>query len=105
MGGGGGVTGAVVGGVTGFVTGGPVGAVVGAGAGYYEGKQYDKAKKAQKQQQQFQQSIINEQKKNALEARKEQINQMRAQIGSGGYTTRATPEKGIVGTLKEDTLG
>lgn len=105
MGGGGGVVGAVTGAVTGTITGGPVGFFTGAAEGYSSGKAQEKANKLQKQQQQYQQSIIEEQKKNALEARKNQINQMRAQIGAGGYTTRATSEKGIVGSLKQDTLG
>jgi hypothetical protein len=112
MGGGGGsVVGSVVGGVAGFMVGGPAGAAAGAGLGAGVGGTYDaaqaqrKANKLQKEQQRLQASIIGKQKSEALEARKNQIAQMREQIGTGGYTTRATSEKGIIGSIKQDTLG
>jgi hypothetical protein len=105
MGGGGGIVGAVTGAVTGTVTGGPVGFFTGAAEGYSSGKAQSKANKLQKQQQALQASIIGKQKSEALEARKNQIAQMREQIGTGGYSTRATSEKGIVGSIKQDTLG
>lgn len=105
MGGGGGLVGAVTGAVTGTITGGPVGFFTGAAEGYSSEKAQRKANKLQKQQQALQASIIGKQKSEALEARKNQIAQMREQIGAGGYSTRATSEKGIVGTIKQDTLG
>jgi len=112
MGGGGGsVVGSVVGGVAGFMVGGPAGAAAGASLGAGVGGSYDaaraqrKANKYQREQQALQASIIGKQKSEALEARKNQIAQMREQIGSGGYSTRATSEKGIVGSIKQDTLG
>ena len=105
MGGGGGLVGAVTGAVTGTITGGPVGFFTGAAEGYSSGRAQKKANKLQKQQQALQASIIGKQKSEALEARKNQIAQMREQIGAGGYSTRATSEKGIVGTIKQDTLG
>ena len=105
MGGGGGLVGAVTGAVTGTITGGPVGFFTGAAEGYSSGRAQRKANKLQKQQQALQASIIGKQKSEALEARKNQIAQMREQIGAGGYSTRATSEKGIVGTIKQDTLG
>jgi hypothetical protein len=105
MGGGGGVVGAVTGAVTGTITGGPVGFFTGAAEGYSSGKAQRKANKLQKEQQALQASIIGKQKTEALEARKNQIAQMREQIGTGGYSTRATSEKGIVGSIKQDTLG
>ena len=105
MGGGGGLVGAVTGAVTGTITGGPVGFFTGAAEGYSSSRAQEKANKLQKQQQALQASIIGKQKSEALEARKNQIAQMREQIGAGGYSTRATSEKGIVGTIKQDTLG
>lgn len=105
MGGGGGLVGAVTGAVTGTITGGPVGFFTGAAEGYSSGRAQRKANKYQKEQQALQASIIGKQKSEALEARKNQIAQMREQIGAGGYSTRATSEKGIVGSIKQDTLG
>lgn len=111
MGGGGGsALGGVVGGVAGFMVGGPAGAAVGAGLGAGVGGTYDaaqaqrKANKLQRQQQELQASILRKQQKDALEARKNQIAQMREQISSGGYSTKATSERGIVGSIR-DTLG
>ena len=109
MGGGGGVVGDVVGGavgaVTGTITGGPVGFFTGAAEGYSSSRAQRKANKYQREQQALQASIIGKQKSEALEARKNQIAQMREQIGAGGYSTRATSEKGIMGSIKQDTLG
>lgn len=95
----------VVGAVTGTVTGGPVGFFTGAAEGYSSHKAQRKANKYQKEQQRLQASIIKKQKQEALDARKIQIDQLREQIADGNYKTRATSEKGIVGSIKQDTLG
>ena len=95
----------VVGAVTGAVTGGPVGFFTGAAEGYSSHRAQRKANKYQKEQQRLQASIINKQEAEALDARRNQIAQMREQIGVGNYSTRSTSEKGIVGSIKQDTLG
>lgn len=105
MGGGGGFLGAVEGAIVGGVTGGPAGMAAGAVEGYSSSRAQRKANKYQREQQALQASIIGKQKSEALEARKNQIAQMREQIGTGGYSTRATSEKGIMGSIKQDTLG
>ena len=105
MGGGGGITGAITGAVVGGITGGPVGFFTGAAEGYSSSRAQRKANQLQKEQQELQASILRKQQKDALEARKNQIAQMREQISAGGYSTRATSEKGIIGSIKQDTLG
>lgn len=87
-------------------------AVIGAAAtatNAYNSYQADKsARKAQKAQQREQAMIQGEQEAQALDQRKAQINQMREQIGGGGYSTSSTGAKGVKGRISRgggDTLG
>ena len=78
-------------------------AVVGAGASMNEAHQQ---RKAQKTVQRNQRALQEKQEADALETRKQQINQMREQMNIGGYQTQTpvkatTPVKGTLG----DTLG
>lgn len=78
-------------------------AVVGTGASMSEAHQQ---RKAQKTQQRNQRRAIAKQEADALETRKQQINQMREQMNIGGYQTQTpvkatTPVKGTLG----ETLG
>lgn len=78
-------------------------AVVGAGASMNEAHQQ---RKAQKTVQRNQRSLQAKQEADALETRKQQINQMREQMNIGGYQTSTqqstiTPIKGTLG----DKLG
>lgn len=78
-------------------------AVVGTGMQMNEAHQ---ARKAQKTQQRNQRTLQAKQEADALETRKQQINQMREQMNIGGYQTSTqqstiTPIKGTLG----DKLG
>lgn len=78
-------------------------AVVATGASMNEAHQQGKA---QKTQQRNQRRAIAKQEADALETRKQQINQMREQMNIGGYQTQTpvkatTPVKGTLG----ETLG
>ena len=78
-------------------------AVVGTGAQMNEAHQQ---RKAQKTVQRRQRNLQAKEEAEALETRKQQINQMREQMNIGGYQTQSpvkatTPVKGTLG----DTLG
>lgn len=84
-----------------------VAAVVGAGASMSESHQQ---RKAQRTAQRRQNQAIAKEKAEALETRKQQINQMREQMNVGGYQTAtvkpqaSTSSPVVKGTLG-DTLG
>lgn len=81
------------------------------GASLKWGNDYDKSislqKKAQKQQMYTlaeQESILKEQLKDAMQKRREQIDQQREQISTGNYKTNATSTTGISSQIR-GTLG
>lgn len=83
-----------------------VAAVAGAAAGIYQG---EKQRKLQKKEAREQQKAINEQKKQALADRTQQINQMRMQMAGTGEGTRGTSTSGVTanigGARNGNTLG
>jgi acyl-CoA reductase-like NAD-dependent aldehyde dehydrogenase len=85
-----------------------LGTVVAGPVGYLLGSSYDsqrEATKAQKQYQKEQRAYIAKQEADALETRKQQINQMREQLNIGGYDTRATTQTaGVTGYLDNKNL-
>lgn len=94
--------------VFGSHTGAALGTIVAGPVGYLIGSSYDsqrEATKLQKQYQKEQQAYIAKQEADALETRKQQINQMREQLNIGGYDTRATTQTaGVTGYLDSNNL-
>lgn len=82
-----------------------VASVVGAGYSAYSGERQNKL---QKKEAQKQANIVAEEKAKALEARKQQIDQQRMQMGATGTGTRGFSGAGVrarIGGTGTNTLG
>lgn len=78
---------------------------VATGGAYSSYKANKKAKKAQKRHLEESRRVLERQKSEALDRRKQLVDQQREQISRGNYSTRHTSEKGITGKIKRDELG